>query len=348
MKNPRGGFTLIELLIGLALSLIIMSVVTYGFFTTSRATNRGLGTNELHEQAASVYSIVREDMDNRDPSAPWNLSRETFAANTNPGNPSANDLRIHTFDFIRTRTEANGAVARFKVAYVVTVAINGPSVDDGYRTYKSYSFARKTWDDLDNADTYPANSTNADQPTNIATLVAYSDPNGGDIYLPEFLDGEGAGNNSIRGTLNGTGMDDYGATGGLELYTFTGSEMRGANRIFGLKEKIAHPYLDNYQLRFLGQGADGSKNWYLRDPAVNFNVSNQPAGMRTYNLSGAEAYSTLAPAFLQIYIPFARPQDGIQLSSPASREKRVMLDSINPDHPFDPEHSSYFVWHFKL
>ena len=101
------GFTLIELMIAIALSLIIMGVVAYGFSTTSRATSRGLELNRMHEQAAVVHDMIRRDLDSRVPGTGFTLLQNSYGKN---------ELRFTIFGAVDGTT---GEPERLVVAYEI-------------------------------------------------------------------------------------------------------------------------------------------------------------------------------------------------------------------------------------
>ncbi len=62
MQLRKNGFTLVEILVAMALGLIIMGVVTYGFHNTSRASTRALSVVEAGEKARVVIGMLERDL----------------------------------------------------------------------------------------------------------------------------------------------------------------------------------------------------------------------------------------------------------------------------------------------
>ena len=147
-RHYTGGFTMVELMIALALSMIIMAVVSYGFMVTSRATSRGLETNRLHEQAAAIHEQLRSDLHNRVPGTQFLVDSGMLEFT----------IALPRRDLKYMQPAHNREPATAKVIYTFEMDVDPSNDYPDYARYTTFRLVRKLDDDSVDLLRYPQNS----------------------------------------------------------------------------------------------------------------------------------------------------------------------------------------------
>ena len=323
MKSHRTrGFTLIEVMIALALSMIIIGVVAYGFTTTSRATARGLETNRLHEHAATLYQTLQRDLANRAPGT------ELFIGN---------DGGEHTLQFkiLRPRRAEFGdsdysdqttSTVRYRIP-MTTPGINLNNSTMASHGTSEFSIIRE--EDRENNNDYKS-----------MRLLHYPAPASGDhLWLPAnrgiaLCNVSGEVVKIKRGTDDGLNGDD-------QMFDYNDPTNPFSASDFGLDGGTS----DDVQIKWISN-AYGKLHPYFTARNITTGVSSAYIPDRGGNV----AFDANAPVYLRIHVPFVKTPTGEMPTLPSTvtnatddAAKRVFSRMITLDGG-----RSAFAWYFKL